>query len=225
MAQQSSDFLFNQPRVAVGARTGWLFASAGSDVFDFVGEQLTLDRGDFNAPAFGLDVDVALTRRASLVFGFDFSSTSQLSEYRDFVDNERLPINQTTRLREMNLSAAIKLALTPRGREIGTRAWIPAIVTPYVGAGGGVLNYEFEQEGDFIDFEDFSVFPERFRSNGWAPSALVFGGVDVKAWKRLYVSAEARYLWSRATLEHDFVGFEPIDLAGAAISGGIRYMF
>ena len=43
--------------------------------------------------------------------------------------------------------------------------------------------------------------------------------------QRLYVTAEARYRWSKADLEDDFVGFDPIDLAGAAISGGIRYMF
>jgi hypothetical protein len=225
VAQEKPDFLFSQPRVAVGGRFGWAFARAGSDVFDFVTEQLTLDRGDFDAPTFEADVDVALTPRASLVFGFDFSSASKRSEYRDFVDNERLPINQETRLREMNLSAGFKMALTPRGREIGSRAWIPAVVTPYVGAGGGVLHYDFEQEGDFVDFVDFSVFPDTFRSNGWGPSAHVFGGVDIRTWKRLYVTAEARYRWSKADLEDDFVGFDPIDLAGAAISGGIRYMF
>lgn len=224
-AQESPDFLFSQPRVAVGGRMGWLFARAESDIFDFVTGQLTLDRSDFDAPTFGADVDVALNRRASLVFGFDFSSASQRSEYRDFVDNERLSINQTTRLREVNLSAGFKLALTPRGREIGSRVWIPAAVTPYVGAGAGALHYEFEQQGDFIDFVDFSVFPDTFRSSGWAPSVHVLAGVDVKAWKRLYVTAEARYLWSKADLEDDFVGFEPIDLSGAAISGGIRYTF
>jgi hypothetical protein len=224
-AQEAPDFLFSQPRVGVGGRVGWLFARAESDVFDFVTEQLTIDRSDFDAPTFGADVDVALTRRASLVFAFDLSSASHRSEYRDFVDNERLPINQTTRLRELNLSAGFKMALTPRGREIGSRAWIPAAVTPYVGAGAGALHYEFEQKGDFVDFVDFSVFPDTFRSNGWAPSAHAFGGVDVRAWKRLYVTAEARYLWSKADLEDDFLGFEPIDLSGAAISGGIRYMF
>jgi opacity protein-like surface antigen len=224
-AQEAPDFLFSQPRVGIGGRVGWLFARADSDVFDFVTEQLTIDRSDFDTPTFGADVDVALTRRASLVFAVDLSSASHRSEYRDFVDNERLPINQTTRLRELNLSAGFKMALTPRGREIGSRAWIPAVVTPYVGAGAGALHYEFEQEGDFVDFVDFSVFPDTFRSNGWAPSAHVFGGVDVRAWKRLYVTAEARYLWSKADLEDDFLGFEPIDLSGAAISGGIRYMF
>jgi hypothetical protein len=224
-AQSSPDFLFGKPSGTVGIRGGWVFASANSDLFRFVQDQLTVDREDFNAPAIGLDVDFALTPRASVVVGFDFSKASHDSEYRDFVDNRRLPINQTTSLREMNLSGSLKFALTPRGREISSRAWIPAAVTPYVGAGGGVLFSQFLQYGDFIDVEDFSVFADTFRSNGTSPSAHVFGGVDVRVWKRLYVSGEGRYLWSKATLDRDFSGFDPIDLAGFKLSGGVHYLF
>ena len=53
----------------------------------------------------------------------------------------------------LNLSGSVKFALTPRGREISSRAWIPSAVTPYVGAGGGVLHYQFLQFGDFIDVD------------------------------------------------------------------------
>ena len=59
---------------------------------------LTVDRKDFNAPAIGVDVEVAMAPRLSASCGFDFARTSKNSEYRDFVDNQRLPITQTTRL-------------------------------------------------------------------------------------------------------------------------------
>ena len=98
----------------------------------------------------------------------------------------------------MNLSGSVKFAITPRGREISSRAWIPAAVTPYVGAGGGMLQYEFLQFGDFIDVDSANseIFTDTFRSDGWTPSAHVFGGVDVRVYKRLYLSGEGRYLWS-----------------------------
>jgi opacity protein-like surface antigen len=224
-AQTSPDFLFGKPRGTLGMRSGWVFARANSDLFTFVENQLTVDRKDFNAPAIGVDLDLALTPRTSAVLGVDFSKASKASEYRDFVDNRRLPINQTTSLREVNLSGSFKFALAPRGREISSRAWVPSVVTPYVGAGGGVLFYQFLQYGDFIDVDDLSVFPETFRSQGAAPSAHVFAGVDVKVWKRLYLSGEGRYLWSKATLDRDFSGFDPIDLAGFKLSGGIHYLF
>ena len=48
----------------VGVRSGWMFASANSDLFTFVQDHLTVDRKDFNAPAIGVDVEVAMTPRA-----------------------------------------------------------------------------------------------------------------------------------------------------------------
>ena len=225
-AQTEPDFLFGSPNGMIGLRGGWTFASANSDLFTFVQRHLTVDRKDFNAPAIGADVEVALTPRASIVGGFDFSRTSKDSDYRDFVDDQRLPIAQTTRLTELNLGGSVKFALTPRGREVSSRAWIPAAATPYVGAGGGMLKYEFLQFGDFIDVNtvNMEIFPATLRSSGWTPSAHMFGGVDVKAWKRMYISGEARYLWSSTTPGLDF-DFDSIDLAGLKATIGIHYMF
>ncbi|HUP41439.1 MAG TPA: hypothetical protein VM115_15045 [Vicinamibacterales bacterium] len=228
-AQSSPDFLFGSPKGMIGVRSGWLFARADSELFSFVQRNLTLDRKDFNAPGIGVDVEIAMTPRASIVTGFDFSQASKESEYRDFVDNQRLPIAQTTRLRELNLSGSFKFALTPRGREISSRAWIPAMATPYVGAGGGLLRYEFLQFGDFIDIDtaNLDIFTDTLRSNGWTPSAHVFGGVDVKIWRRMYLSGEARYLWSNATADADFRddAIDALDLAGLKATVGLHYMF
>jgi hypothetical protein len=226
-AQPAPDFLFSSPKGMVGVRSGRLFASANSDLFTFVQRHLTVERRDFDAPAFGVDIEMAMTPRASAVVGIDFSKSSADSEYRDFVDNQRLPITQTTSLREINLSGSVKVALTPRGREISSRAFIPALATPYVGAGAGALSYEFLQFGDFIDVDspNLAIFSDTFRSGGWSPSAHVFGGVDVKLWKRLYLSGEARYLWARATPDRDFIDFDPIDLAGFKATAGVHYLF
>src|SRR4051812_21174978 len=154
---QNPDFLFGKPKAAIAFRSGWFFAHAGSDLYTFVQDQLTVDRKDFNAPAMIFEVDVPVTARLNAVAGFEYSGSSTNSEYRHFVDNNRLPITQTTELREMNLSYGMKLALTPPGREISPHAWIPASATPYVGAGAGAMWYKFHQAGDFVDFTDSSV--------------------------------------------------------------------
>jgi hypothetical protein len=222
---QAPDFLFGRPHGTVAVRAGWMKARAGSDLFTFVQNQLTVNRKDFNAPAVGIDLDLAISPRASAVAGFEFSGSSKSSEYRKFVDNNRLPIKQTTTLNELNLSGSLKFALAPRGREVSRHAWIPSTVTPFVGAGGGLMHYRFSQDGDFVDFVDLSVFSHSFNSSGWGPSAHVFAGVDVKAWRRIYFSGEARYLWSHGNLGKDFSGFNPIDLNGFKMTGGVRYMF
>jgi len=226
-AQPSPDFLFSSPKGMIGFRTGWLFSSANSDLFTFVQQHLTVDRKDFNAPAIGVDVEMAMAPRLSAIGGFDYARTSKDSEYRDFVDNQRLPITQTTRLTEWNIAGSVKFAITPRGREISSRAFIPAAVTPYVGAGAGLLHYEFLQFGDFVDVDsvNMDVFTDTFRSSGWTPSAHIFGGVDVRIYKRLYISGEGRYLWSSGSPDRDFIDFARIDLAGFKATAGIHYMF
>ncbi len=221
----SPDFLLHRPHGSLGVRGSWVFARAGSDLFDFVEEQLTIDKSDFNAPAFAVDVAFRLTPRLEAVGGFEFSRTTMGSEYRAFVDNNGLPINQQTRLQEINLSGGVRWTFKPRGREVSRFAWVPERVAPYVGAGAGFLWYQFEQNGDFVDFVDLSVFRDVFQSEGWTPSAHVLGGADFQLYKRLYLSLEGRYLWAAAELGTDFIDFDPIDLAGFRLACGLNVLF
>jgi hypothetical protein len=222
---QEPDFLFGRPKGTIAVRTGWMMPRAGSDLFSFLHTQLTVERKDFDAPSVGMDLDIPLASRASAVVGLDFSGSTTKSEYRTLEDNLDLPIQQSTRLRQANVSGSVKVALMPRGREVSRHAWVPSRMVPYVGAGAGMMHYSFSQDGDFVDFTDSSVFPHTYGSRGWAPSAHLFGGLDVKASRRVYLSAEARYLWSHADLGPDFSGFNPIDLAGFRMTGGLRLVF
>lgn len=219
------DFFLREPLGTIGVRTGWLFAREGSDLFDFVERQLTIDRGAFSTPSFTAELGIALTPRLDIVVGLDASKASVSSEYRDYVDNNRLPIAQTTSLQQVNVTGSIRMALLPRVDGISRFAWIPRRVTPYVGAGAGAMRYEFRQQGDFVDFEDLSVFADDFVSRGWTPSAHVFGGGDIRAYRRLYFTLEGRYTWAAADLDRTFVDFDPIDLAGFRLGAGINFLF
>ena len=221
----SADFFLGRPRVTIGLRGNWVVASAGSDIFDFVTDQLTIERSAFNRPGFGLDLSVNVAPRLDVTMGFDGSMMRQGSEYRNFVDNKLLPIEQTTALKEQVFSAGVKFALLPPGRRVSRFAWIPSKLTPYVGAGGGILRYDFEQVGDFVDFADSHVFTSTFRSTGWTPSAYASGGTDIHLFNRVFMSLEGRYTWSSATLDRDFVDFDPIDLKGFRFGAGFHYAF
>jgi hypothetical protein len=198
---------------------------AGSDLFSDLQNQFTLKKKDFNTTPLGLDVDVAVSARTTVAGSFDFARSRARSEYRNYVDNQRLPIEQSSALRQENYSASVKFDLTPRGHEVSPHAWIPAAVTPFIGAGAGAMHYKFSQDGDFIRLSDFSVFTDSLNTSGWGPSAHVFGGVDVKMWRRVYFSGEARYVWSHAGVGQDYRGYNPIDLAGLKTTAGIRYLF
>ena len=227
---RSPDFLFGRPSVTVGVRGLWRQSSGDSEIFDFVQDELTLEKNDFNAPGIFLDLAFPVTGRLDALFGFEFSRSSALSEVRDFVEDNDLPIEQITDFTQVNLTGSVEFALLPRGREIGRYAWIPSRIVPYVGAGGGFLWYEFLQEGDFVDTincDDFGcpIFSARLVSSGWTPSAHVAGGVDVRLTNRLYASGEVRYQWAQTEMSRDFIGFDDIDLSGLRIMGGIQYSF
>jgi hypothetical protein len=219
------DFFFGQPRRAVGLRGHVTFARARSDWYDFVTDQLTLDRNDFRGAGIAGDVSVGLAPRLDLVLGADFASAATGSEFRHFVDNNRLPIEQTTRLRQVALTAGVRVAVAERGRSLSSFAWVPHRVVPYVGGGGGLLWYQVQQYGDFVDFQDLSVFTDVIESAGWTPAGYVNAGADVHLTGRFYVTVDGRYLWASPTLDAPWRSFEPLDLAGFRLSTGLNIVF
>jgi hypothetical protein len=217
--------MLGRPRGFIAFDSGFLFASTGSDLYDFIGKTLTIDKTSFNTPVLGGRIGVSISPRVDVIGGVEFGKSTTGSEYRDFVDNQLLPINQTTTREEWNLTGSVRVALLPSGRRISRFAWIPRTFTPYVGAGGGAVRYDFQQFGSFVDFETQAVFDDSFVSTGWAPSAHAYAGADVRVFRKVYVTFEGRYTWSKATLGADFVDFDPIDLAGFRLGGGVKLAF
>jgi hypothetical protein len=218
-------FLFRAPTGEVSFRGGFDRASAGSDLFAFTVKELTLNQRDFSGLTFATDVDKVLTPRFDVRFSFSASTSTTPSEFRDFVDNNRQPIEQVTEYLRVPLTASLKAYLVNPGRSVGHFAWIPSRYAPYVGGGGGAMWYRFRQTGDFIDFATTKVFPDTFVSEGWTPTLQAFAGTDVSLTPRFAVTAEGRYQWARSPLSTDFSQFQPIDLSGFAVTAGfsIRY--
>lgn len=231
------DFMVGRPHGSLGIRGNWLISSAGSDIFDFVTQHLSIDKSDFNTSTVAVETAVSLTPRFDIVAGFDGAKKEIQSEYRGYSETVRgsgttIPIQQITELQQMHFTGSARFAVLPRGRQISRLAWIPRTVVPYIGAGGGVTRYTFRQSGDFVDFATenraagtFTIFTDTFRSEGWAPSAHAFGGADIQVYKRLYLSLEGRYTWVQAELDQDFIDFEPMDLGGFRFGAGINFVF
>lgn len=213
-------FLFDEPRVTLGARGGINLAAAHSDVYDFFTDQLTLERGDFSGVALQGEVGVRVAPRFDFVGGVGFTSSRPGSESRTHEGTDGLPITQTTRLDRVSVTAMLRYYPLARGRGVGRNAWIPARVTPFIGIGGGVLRYELEQNGEFVDFQACDeenvcdIFMASLASEGRTGTVHVAGGADYWMTPRFGLSAEARYQWASGSLSRDFVGFEDIDLSG-----------
>ena len=228
-ASSPPDFMLGRPRVMVGVRGSWLKAAAGSDIFDFVTDQFTLDKSDFNTGSFTAELGVNVTPRFDITGSMDLNGLSRPSEDRDeeelLPNGTRVPIQQVTELDQMNFVVSAKFLLLPRGRSVSRLAWIPNTFVPYVGAGGGYGKYTFRQNGDFVDFVDHHIFTDTFRSEGWAPIVHVLGGTDIQVMKRLVLSFEGRYSWQQSDLGTDFIDFAPIDLGGFRFGAGVHFAF
>jgi hypothetical protein len=220
-----SDFLIGQPHALLAVRGGWLFANTGTDLYDFVTDRLTVDGRDFNAASLSADLGISIGPRFDVLATIEQAEASIPSQYRDLVDTAGAEITQTTRRQEWIFSGSLRMALLPRGRRISRFAWVPRTFTPYIGAGAGAVKYQFQQYGSFVDFQTLRVFTDDFASEGWAPTAHVLGGADLRLYRRLYLTTEARYTWSTGKLSADFVGFEPLGLGGLRTSAGLQVVF
>ncbi len=218
-------FLFGQPRVSLSIRGGFAQPTARSEVYNFTSDQLTVGKNDFGGTLIATDVGIRVTERFDVQLGTGFMSRRVDSEFRKFVDNNDLPIEQYTALRRVPMTAGVKYRLTSPGRSLSRLAWIPARFVPYVGAGGGVMYYSFKQEGDFVDFKTLDVFPEKLESKSFAPAAYAHAGVDYTLKPRFSIVYDARYDYARTAMGRDFQGFDDIDLSGVSLSVGFGVRF
>ena len=85
-------FLFKQPTVQVGVHGGYTLARAGGSVLDFARSELTLNKRDFDASSWGLELAVRAKERLDIAFDVRFSRSEVGSEMREWVDQDNLPI-------------------------------------------------------------------------------------------------------------------------------------
>jgi opacity protein-like surface antigen len=212
---RTPDFRFTQPWLTLGLRGGYSFNRSEAQIYDFLKQNLTLSHSDFDGPAMALDVGVRATSWMDVVLGFEFTQSKNDAEFRYFVEDNREPIEQETRITQVPLTLSLRFYPLGRGRAVASHAWIRSLLTPYVGGGVGGTWYELRQDGDFVDTTDLSIFEAKLKSDGWAFSQHVMVGVDIRLTRNFGVVMEARYHWAEAHLGGDFIGFNNIDLDGA----------
>jgi opacity protein-like surface antigen len=221
-----SGFSLHQPRVFIGGHFGFNFPRANSDLFDMVTRELTLQKSDFRAAAFGGDIGIPIGSHFATVLSFEYSRRTTDSESRDFVESNGDPIAQTTRLTQVPITATLRYFLRKTGETAGSYAWIPTRVNPYVGGGIGAVHYSFSQSGRFVNTTSLVIFDATLTSEGFTRTEHIVGGIDISLSPRIFVNAEGRYSWASAGLsKDDFPGFHPIDLAGVRLLGGIYFRF
>jgi opacity protein-like surface antigen len=176
--------------------------------FDFTGSPDT-----FEDVVLGLDFILPLGPRLGLIFSGNGYSTTAGQAYRDFEDASGSDIRHDTTLEVA--SGTVGLVY----RFAGDRA----VVQPYVGAGGGFYNWSLEESGDFIDFDDLSIFSDTFFTDGTAFGTYALLGLNVPVSDNIAVFAEGRWDSADDELDGDFDGLGSIDLAGRQLAAGLSF--
>ncbi|HKI94413.1 MAG TPA: hypothetical protein VJ992_03880 [Gemmatimonadales bacterium] len=222
-AGSGDGFLFTAPNVTLELRGGWNFARASSDIFSFVDSTLTLNKSDFNSLAGGAELGLRLNDRFTWLFDLGLDRTSHPSEFRDWVDQNNLPIQQRTTLTRVPLTVGVKAYLLPPGRSVGDFAWLPSRLAVYVGAAGGIMHYQFTQHGDFVDYTNSSIFTTTYSSGSWGAIGQVLGGAELGMTKHFALDMQARYTFGSAPMNNAFVNFNAIDLSGLQTTLGLSW--
>ena len=175
---------------------------------DVLVENLSLfafDIKDFNGAAVGGEWVIGIGDYFDAGVGIGFYQRTVPSVYLDFVDDDGTEIFQDFRLRIVPVTATIRVL--PFGRHTA--------IQPYFGAGVGVFNWQYSEVGEFIDFNNFDIFRDRFVADGTDVGGLLLGGVRIPFTDRYSAGVELRYqsATGRVRIDQGFLN-ERIDLGG-----------
>jgi opacity protein-like surface antigen len=202
---------------SVRMRLGLFTPDGKSDFFDDTGRDFTGDVKDLEDVVGGLDYVFQVQRNVGIMLSADYYEGQQDQSYRNFEDNFGHRISHTTTFDVVPLTVGIKVDLAPPSSPI----------VPYVGAGGGLYTWRYEERGDFIDFgtSHRDVFSSTLEDDGAALGYFVMAGLEVPISPYFSVLAEAR--WDRADdeLGGDFEDLGTIDLGGRRVMGGLAWRF
>jgi hypothetical protein len=176
--------------------------------FDFTGST-----SSFEDVVGGLDFIHPLGPRLGLIVSANGYSTSVRQAYRDFEDESGRDIRHETKFDIGSGTVGLIYRLA------GERA----VIQPYVGAGGGFYAWTLEEKGDFIDFNDLSIFSDRFVGDGTAFGTFLLLGLNVPVSDGVAIFAEGRWDSADDELNGDFDGLGTIDLGGRQLAAGISW--
>ncbi len=165
---------------------------------------LAFDLSDFNGANVGGEFNFGLGEYLEAGVGLNFYQRTAPSVYWDVVSDDGFEIAQELKLRVIPFSATVKFLPLGRGG-----------VEPYVGAGIGVFNWRYSEVGEFVDFDDDSLFRDRYIASGTSIGPVVLGGIRFPVADVWSVGGEVR--WQKAEgkdlIEEGFLG-DKIDLGG-----------
>jgi opacity protein-like surface antigen len=208
-------------------RFGWFFPSGGGSFWETNEAAFTLDRSDFNGPIGGVGYSASVNNYFDVGFNVDFYGQSATSADRYYTDQFGNAILHDTRLSEAPLTVDFKVLPMGRYARRGPegRQYVRHPV-PYLGAGIGMVYWQYEEEGDFVA-TDLSIVYDRLTDSGVAFETHVLAGIEFPVSPAWNITLEGRYSWAETNMGGAFTTINPgeLDLGGASVfvGGALRF--
>jgi hypothetical protein len=201
-------------------RIGGFFprANTGSPNDLFVDDSVlyTVGKGDWTGVTGGIEFNVNIAPQLEVGLHLDGYSRTAHTYYRDYQRPSGREITQS--LQTDIIPLGLSLRLVPGGRR--------GRVAPYVAVGADFFFWEYEEWGEFIDFEDrtLPIIEDSFQANGVAPGFHVAAGIRIPINYDIGIVAEGKYQWAEDDMGDDFRG-NRIDLSGPSATIGVSIRF
>jgi hypothetical protein len=216
-----------RPTNAFQFRIGGMMLEHDGDLWRDTEKVFTIvDDSQFEEVIVGFSFVTAPSNYFEIGLNADLYDASFFSRYREYLDEFGYPIFHDMHLTMVPLT--VDFRFLPGGRyriRHGGRQVRKPVV--YIGAGGGINLWNYEEIGEFIDFddEDWPIFFDQFEDSGAAFETHVMAGLELPVAPRFNLVFEGRYSWSEDTMGEDFADFGDIDLSGAMASVGGSFRF
>jgi opacity protein-like surface antigen len=165
---------------------------------------LAFNIDDFDGANIGGEFVFGLGEYLEAGVGVNYYQDTVHSVYADVISDDGFEIEQELKLRVVPFSATVRFLPIGRGG-----------IEPYVGGGIGVYSWRYSEVGEFVDFNDNSIFRDRYIADGTAVGPVVLGGIRFPVADVWTIGGELRYQWAEGKdlLDSGLLG-DKIDLGG-----------
>jgi len=193
-------------------KIGLFQPSLKSDLWQINLENLAFKKSDMKNTYYAFEYEFFLNRYSSFSVELGSYNRNLYSEYRDYEYEDGTPIYQNLSLRITPLELSYKFY------PIGHRR----VFIPYLGVGGGVYFWRYEQWGEFIDFETGDVNEGNAITRTTTLGFNVRAGFILRLQRSLGIAFEGKYQNLNGRLSGYFEGFNQLDLGGFTATIGLN---
>ena len=194
----------------VSIKTGLFSPFCDSDLWEINFENLALSKTDMLNTIYSMEYEHFINRRMSISFeGSNYSKTFY-SSYRDYEYDDGTPINQNIYLKIMGFEINLKFYPTMVNKKLN----------PYFGIGGGLVYWDYEQWGEFINFEEGYVYEGYADTKTFTPVFNLRAGLLYRITYNIGLVFETKYSYAKGNLSSLFEDFEKFDLSGLIFNFG-----